>query len=141
MRNAAVSTMRLHRLGQCVAGQHPAAAGALSRRALSYGRLQPLQPVRSIGARRPSIANATLARGPFFCRSYTEQAARPPRRALRVLKWIWRATYLSVLGGLVFLGYEVYALRYPAEQAEPDPSKKTLVILGACSTMRVLEPT
>jgi len=39
-------------------------------------------------------------------------------------------TYLSILGGTGYVGYLVYADRHPDEQYEPDPSKKTLVILG-----------
>jgi NADH:ubiquinone reductase (non-electrogenic) len=46
------------------------------------------------------------------------------------LRWIWRATYLSLLGGIGYLAYSVYELRTPDEQFEPDPSKQNLVILG-----------
>ncbi|KAI9882022.1 MAG: External alternative NADH-ubiquinone oxidoreductase mitochondrial [Watsoniomyces obsoletus] len=53
-----------------------------------------------------------------------------PRRRFPVLRWIWRLTWMSALGGLAFVGYQVYTLRYPIDQFEPDPSKKTLVILG-----------
>lgn len=40
-------------------------------------------------------------------------------------------TYLSAIGGVGYLGYVIYLLRNPNEQFNPDPSKKTLVILGA----------
>lgn len=46
------------------------------------------------------------------------------------LKWTWRLTYLSVLGGLAYTGYGIYQNRNPVDQHEPDPNKKTLVILG-----------
>jgi hypothetical protein len=39
-------------------------------------------------------------------------------------------TYLSVLAGLGYVSYQVYDLRHPSDQVDPDPSKKTLVILG-----------
>lgn len=38
---------------------------------------------------------------------------------------------LGLLGGTGYLGYSIYLLRHPEEQLEPDPSKKTLVILGS----------
>ena len=44
---------------------------------------------------------------------------------------MWRVTYLSI-GGLVgYTGYIIYLDRNPEPQFEQDPSKKTLVILGA----------
>ena len=46
------------------------------------------------------------------------------------LKWTWRLTYLSVLGGLAYTAYGIYVNRNPADQQEPDPNKKTLVVLG-----------
>ncbi|RDA94509.1 hypothetical protein CP533_2719 [Ophiocordyceps camponoti-saundersi (nom. inval.)] len=66
-----------------------------------------------------------------FCRAYSDAPPRPkPGRLRRALKWTWRFTYVSV-GALV--GYSFYVMyqdRHPDPQAEPDPSKKTLVILG-----------
>jgi NADH:ubiquinone reductase (non-electrogenic) len=47
------------------------------------------------------------------------------------LLWGWRATYLSAAGALAYVGYGVYQLRNPAEQLEPAPGKKQLVVLGA----------
>ncbi|EOO02766.1 putative external nadh-ubiquinone oxidoreductase mitochondrial precursor protein [Phaeoacremonium minimum UCRPA7] len=38
--------------------------------------------------------------------------------------------YLSVLGGIAWVGYGVYQDRHPLPQSDPDPTKKTLVILG-----------
>jgi NADH:ubiquinone reductase (non-electrogenic) len=51
------------------------------------------------------------------------------------LRWIWRLTYLSFLGGLVYVGYRVYEDRHLEPQTEPDPNKKTLVILGTSWTI------
>ena len=47
-----------------------------------------------------------------------------------VLRWAWRLTYLSTIGMLGFTAYGIYVNRNPIEQQEPDPSKKTLVVLG-----------
>jgi NADH:ubiquinone reductase (non-electrogenic) len=47
-----------------------------------------------------------------------------------VLRWAWRLTYLSAIGMLGFSAYGIYVNRHPVEQQEPDPSKKTLVVLG-----------
>lgn len=53
-----------------------------------------------------------------------------PKRRFRVLRWAWRLTYLSAFFGLAYVGYGIYVTRNPNDQIEPDPSKKTLVILG-----------
>ena len=66
-----------------------------------------------------------------FHRSYADSAPVKKRRA-GFFRWTWRLTYLSALGGLGYLGYLIYDLRTPDEQYEPDPKKKTLVILGLC---------
>ncbi|KAF2168229.1 hypothetical protein M409DRAFT_21669 [Zasmidium cellare ATCC 36951] len=52
------------------------------------------------------------------------------KRSWGVLKWTWRLTYLSVLGGLGYTAYGIWQNRNPVEQQEPDPTKKTLVVLG-----------
>ncbi|CAK4032097.1 External alternative NADH-ubiquinone oxidoreductase, mitochondrial [Lecanosticta acicola] len=52
------------------------------------------------------------------------------RGARGFFRWAWRLTYLSVLGGLGYAAYGIYVNRNPAEQQEPDPTKKTLVVLG-----------
>ncbi|KAK7742122.1 NADH:ubiquinone oxidoreductase [Cytospora paraplurivora] len=57
----------------------------------------------------------------------------PPKRSGKIrttLRWTWRLTYLSILGGLAYVAYDVWEDRHPANQVAPDPSKKTLVILG-----------
>lgn len=66
-----------------------------------------------------------------FRRAYADAPPKPkPGKLRRTFRWMWRLTYLS-LGGLA--GYTVYLIyqdRHPEPQYEPDPSKKTLVILG-----------
>lgn len=46
------------------------------------------------------------------------------------LVWSGRALYLAILGGIGYTGYLVYEDRHPEPQVPPDPTKKTLVILG-----------
>ncbi|KAI9815868.1 MAG: NADH:ubiquinone oxidoreductase [Phylliscum demangeonii] len=55
---------------------------------------------------------------------------RKPRRLRLVLRWIWRVTYMSALAGIGVLAYQIYTLRYPIDQVDPDPARKTLLILG-----------
>ncbi|EME86178.1 uncharacterized protein MYCFIDRAFT_88293 [Pseudocercospora fijiensis CIRAD86] len=45
-------------------------------------------------------------------------------------RWTWRITYVLLIGGLIYTGYNIYQDRYPEEQHPPDPNKKTLVVLG-----------
>lgn len=52
------------------------------------------------------------------------------RRSAGFFRWTWRLTKLGLLGGSVWMAYGIYQSRTPAEQADPDPSKKTLVVLG-----------
>ena len=53
-----------------------------------------------------------------------------PKKRFRLLRWTFRLTYLAGLLGVGYVGYGIYVSRSPAEQLEPDPSKKTLVVLG-----------
>ncbi|KIW21583.1 hypothetical protein PV08_02163 [Exophiala spinifera] len=53
-----------------------------------------------------------------------------PKKRFMFLRFIWRATYLSTFALIGYTGYQIWEGRNPAEQFEPDPSKKTLVILG-----------
>ena len=65
-------------------------------------------------------------------RGYADEAGPvvKPKRRFRILRWMWRITYLSALGGLVYVGYGIYQGKNPVEQHAPDPKKKTLVVLG-----------
>jgi len=60
----------------------------------------------------------------------TDAPAPKPKKRFRFFRWTWRLTYLSALGGLGYMGYGIYEMRNPDEQAPPDPTKKTLVVLG-----------
>jgi len=80
---------------------------------------------------------------PSFSRQPPQQLARrsyadamspvTKRRGRRFFRWTWRLTYVSAIGGLGWLGYSIWHQRTPHEQFDPDPSKKTLVILGMLS--------
>ncbi|KAG2415345.1 hypothetical protein HFD88_006536 [Aspergillus terreus] len=106
---------------------------SLSRRSLST-RLQS-QVVRSA---RPLRANAFSQRSfqRIARRSYADAAAPTPtptpkpKKRFRFLRWTWRLTWLSGVGMVGALAYSIYDQRHPLEQFEPDPNKKTLVILG-----------
>jgi hypothetical protein len=96
---------------------------------------------RFAGAARP---NAALSRQ--FARQYASQAPgdedalpAPKRSKLRTaFRWVWRLTYISLLGGVAYVGYEIYQDRNPEPQVPRDPSKKTLVILGKQPRLRHL---
>ncbi|KAK3692221.1 pyridine nucleotide-disulfide oxidoreductase-domain-containing protein [Podospora appendiculata] len=88
-------------------------------------------------ATRPAVSTTasssqTVARQ--FRRGYADGAApatAPVKaRRFRTWRWIWRLTYLSAIGGVAYIGYGIYEDRHPEPQTEPDPTKKTLVILG-----------
>lgn len=86
-------------------------------------------------ARPASVANATkLQRN--FRRGYADVKPASPiaevkkPKKFRTLKWLWRATYVTVIGGVAYMAYGVYELRHPDEQPVADPNKQTLVILG-----------
>lgn len=102
------------------------------------------------GARR-GLATARPAQSPFqqalragnkfdkqqlrtgFRRGYADQlpnTKQVKKGSWRVLRWTWRITYLSTLGLLAYTAYGIWDSRNPAEQQEPDPNKKTLVVLG-----------
>ena len=84
---------------------------------------------------RPSTQKPNVQR--LFRRSYADNATPNVRRRAGFFRWTWRLIYLSAIGATGYLGYTVYLLRTPHEQFEPDPSKKTLVILGVFERMMV----
>ena len=63
-------------------------------------------------------------------RSYADAAPAPNPKKFRFLRWTWRLTLLSGAGLTGMLAYSIYDQRNPIEQVQPDPSKKTLVVLG-----------
>jgi hypothetical protein len=104
-------------------------ASAISARSLS-SRVAPVRPslLSSASPLRSSPIQPTLRR------AYADAAAAAPspapKKRFRFFRWAYRLTVLSGLGLTGYLSYSIYTLRHPEEQIEPDPSKKTLVILG-----------
>ncbi|KAL8824642.1 MAG: hypothetical protein Q9191_004918 [Dirinaria sp. TL-2023a] len=99
------------------------------RRNLSTAPPKPITLRTSCASIRPSLQKPELQQ--CTGRSYAEVVSPPTKRRGRgFFRWTWRLTYLSALGGLAYLGYNVYILRTPREQFDPDPNKKTLVVLG-----------
>ncbi|KPM34896.1 External alternative NADH-ubiquinone oxidoreductase, mitochondrial [Neonectria ditissima] len=87
---------------------------------------------------RPSVAMKLEHSGRIaFRRAYADEAPKAipkpkskPGRLRRTLRWTWRISYLSVLATVGYTCYVVWDDRHPNEQVQPDPSKKTLVVLG-----------
>ncbi|KAI5836820.1 hypothetical protein DFP73DRAFT_581273 [Morchella snyderi] len=89
---------------------------------------------RQATAFKPSIQNQ-IARSSFK-RAYASEASpasvnKAPINRFRYFKYAWRGTYTLAIVGTVWLAYSIYETRFPKEQTEPDPTKKTLVILGS----------
>jgi NADH:ubiquinone reductase (non-electrogenic) len=107
---------------------------SLSRRSIATSqalRAEPLRPnFQSISriARR-GYADAAPSPSPSPAAPSPSPAPKPKKR-FRFLRWAWRLTWLSGLGLTGAMVYSIYSLRHPEEQFEPDPEKKTLVILG-----------
>lgn len=71
-----------------------------------------------------------------YRRTYTDQATPIPKKRAGFFRWTWRLTKLAALGAVGSLAYQIYDLRNPDDQFEPDPSKKTLVVLGESASTR-----
>jgi NADH:ubiquinone reductase (non-electrogenic) len=89
---------------------------------------------------RPASLRVTLDKSKFqqaFRRTYADVApAKKPKR-FRLIKFLWRFSYLSAIVGVGYLAYGVWELRHPEEQFEPDPTKKNLVILGTHTLVKL----
>lgn len=81
---------------------------------------------------RPNLNDKNHDLQKSFRRAYADVAPAPAKKArrFRYFAFLWRVTYLSLIGGTAYLAYGVWDLRHPDEQFEPDPTKKNLVILG-----------
>ncbi|KAG6185292.1 hypothetical protein E4U47_003922 [Claviceps purpurea] len=104
---------------------HPAriASRAYSTAVRSHALRLPQRPVVSMKL----AASGRIA----FRRAYTDEAPKPtPGKLRKTLRWAWRFTYLSAAGLVGYTFITIYQDRHPEPQSEPDPSKKTLVILG-----------
>lgn len=83
-----------------------------------------------IALRRPvdNILRASFSSTARLNKPDTQSA--PPRKRAGFFRWTWRIIQISVVGGIAYLSYSIYDLRHPADQDEPAPGKKTLVVLG-----------
>lgn len=95
-----------------------------ARRSISTANALRAKPLRSV----QSVSR--VARRGYADAAPTPSPAPKPKKRFRPLRWAWRLTWLTSLGLTGALAYSIYELRHPEEQIEPDPSKKTLVILG-----------
>ena len=103
---------------------------SMTRRSMSTSQLAlRAKPMRSTTVSR-------IAR-----RGYADAAPSPapkPKKRFRALRWAWRLTWLSAIGLTGTVAYSIFELRQPPEQITPDPSKKTLVILGMCRSRSLI---
>lgn len=70
-----------------------------------------------------------------FCQARTRRAPEAsltptPKKRAGFFRWTWRLTKLGAVGGVAYLSYTIWSGRNPVDQLPPDPSKKTLVVLG-----------
>ncbi|KAH7140730.1 hypothetical protein EDB81DRAFT_63185 [Dactylonectria macrodidyma] len=83
---------------------------------------------------RPSVAMKLQHSGRIaFRRAYADEAPKSkpkPGKFRSTLRWTWRLTYLSLLATVGYTCYQIWDDRHPEDQFQPDPSKKTLVVLG-----------
>lgn len=117
------STSRALALGKLATRQSAVASRILRP---STRALHSATPRTALSARISPVARQSR-------RQYSDAPSAPPKKPgkfRRTLRWTWRLVYLSVLGTIAYVGYEVYDSRHPEPQVNPDPSKKTLVILG-----------
>lgn len=107
---------------------------SMTRRSMSTSQLAlRAKPMRST---KVSQSVSRIAR-----RGYADAAPSPapkPKKRFRALRWAWRLTWLSAIGLTGTVAYSIFELRQPPDQAPPDPSKKTLVILGMCRSRSLI---
>lgn len=103
-----------------------AQAQMAARRAYTTQRPSPIA-LRAQWTPRPTHSH--MARRHAIRQQSTAPAPKPTKR-FRLLRWTWRLTYLSAIAAVGYVGYGIYETRNPADQPPPDPSKKTLVVLG-----------
>jgi NADH:ubiquinone reductase (non-electrogenic) len=103
---------------------------SMSRRSIATSQL----------ALRPKpLSSVILSVSRLARRSYADAAAPTPsptpkpKKRFRALRWAWRLTWISAIGLTGAVAYSIFELRQPPNQSPPDPSKKTLVILGRFS--------
>lgn len=111
------------------AGLQQAARFAARRAFATQQRPPQLATSKLRPASSPSPLTAHPAFRNTFRRAYADSAA-PKKKGFRPLRWLWRLTWVSAIVGVGYIGYGIYEMRNPPDQLQPDPNKKTLVILG-----------
>lgn len=120
---------------------HSTMAGStLAMRSMAFKQLSTMSRSMSTSALRakslrPVSQSVSQSVSRVCRRSYADAAPTPspapqPKKRFRVLRWAWRLTWLSAIGLTGTVAYSIFELRSPPDQSPPDPSKKTLVILG-----------
>ena len=124
MATIAAAARRLPRLSNLSATTfHP---GIGARRTHTFGTSPISAATRPRPTTKPTLPTLALQ---AFRRGYADVVPPKPKRR-RYFRWIWRLTYLSAFGGVGWIIYNTWQSRHPAEQFDPDPDKKTLVVLG-----------
>ncbi|KAH6693725.1 hypothetical protein F5X68DRAFT_199593 [Plectosphaerella plurivora] len=105
------------------------ASSTVARRSLATYTKKTSPLAAAASPRQNARPSTTLMRQ--CMRAYADAAPKPKPGKLRTTaKWLWRLTYLSIIGTVGFIGYTVYEDRNPTPQTAADPTKKTLVVLG-----------
>lgn len=136
MATAAARRPLVSAAGTAIAAGHISRAGLLARPAFLHAAA-----AKNSGAARtgPIARQIALTRQHGARRGYADGgqapsiqlSPQPPKKTRwRLLRWTWRLTLLGTLGGIVYVAYGIYENRNPPVQYPPDPSKKTLVVLG-----------
>ena len=75
-------------------------------------------------------ARRAYAAAPEAVLSPAAAPTKTKKKRAGFFRWTWRLTKLGTVALVAWISYDIYLLRTPDEQFDPDPSKKTLVILG-----------
>ncbi|KAK6508205.1 NADH:ubiquinone oxidoreductase [Arthrobotrys conoides] len=116
--------LRPHRTSQFSTSLHQSLKPRQNTTASSVLRQQQQQP-------RRHITNIAEPKNDSSSTTATLSTPIPKKQRFRVLRFLWRLTWLSTLGGAAYLTYHIYDSKHPPEQLPLDPAKKTLVILGS----------
>jgi NADH:ubiquinone reductase (non-electrogenic) len=104
---------------------------SMSRRSISTSQLAlRAKPLRSINVSQSVSRVARRSYADAAAPTPTPSPAPKPKKRFRALRWAWRLTWMSAIGLTGAVAYSIFDLRQPPDQSPPDPSKKTLVILG-----------
>lgn len=113
------------------------AANAMSRK-LAGGSNLPMRGLRTSAIQFNGVPAKPETTRPVPVENDKPKSSEEPKskgkkpKSWGFFKTAWRITYISALGGIAYCGVSIYKTRHPPDvQPKPDPSKKTLVILGS----------